>query len=311
MRRSHRLALSAACAIAVGIAAGRLATSDASRAAAAQEATVSSTTGDVAREIAAATRVGAAPIPDAAELEAAANASATASAIRVAPPSDRVQRRRGDGRAAPIVLDDPQTALGSAVAIHGRDPAAPRAIELWRLVGSRSARVATGRSRSDGTLELPALVLPAGEVLLVASPRGAGPAAAAASAPVRASRDPSPPQLLARDETLDASGAGALLSLQVEPAEQGGEIIVARTVPSLDAAAGVEEVEIARVAVAAAVDAARATLDLAVSIAPGDTELVVAQQLPDGRRSPWRKLILDFQPEKNGNADSAANDGSR
>jgi hypothetical protein len=264
-------------------------------------------TGDVAREIAAATRVGAAPIPDAAELEAAANAPATASAISFAPPSDRVQRRRGGGRAAPIVLDDPQTALGSAVAIHGRDPAAPRAIELWRLVGSRSARVATGRSRSDGTLELPALVLPAGEVLLVASPRGAGPAAAAASAPVRASRDPSPPQLLARDETLDASGAGALLSLQVEPAEQGGEIIVARTVPSLDAA-GVEEVEIARVAVAAGVETARAPLDLAVAIAPGDTELLVAQQLPDGRRSPWRKLIVDFQPERNGNADSAVED---
>ena len=310
MRRSYRLALSAACALAVGLAAGRLATSAASRAGAAQEATASSMTGDVAREIAAATRVGVAPIPAAAELDAAANARAIASATAFASPSGLAQRRQQDGRVAPIVLDDPQTALGSAVAIHGRDPAAPRAIEVWRLVGSQAARVATGRSRSDGTLELPALVLPAGEVLLVASPRGAGPAAAAASAPVRASRDPSPPQLLARDETVDASGAGALLSLQVEPAEQGGAIVVARRVPSLDAA-GVEEVEIARVAVAAGVDAARATFDLAVAIAPGDVELLVAQQLPDGRRSPWRKLIVDFKPEKNGNADSAEDDGSR
>ncbi len=308
MRRSHRLALSAACALALGTAAGRLAMRAASCAGAAQEVTAASAAGDAQRAIATAARVGAAPIPDAAESEAAARARATAAAIGFAPVSGPARRSREDGRAAPIVLDDPQTALGNALAIHGRDPAAPRAIELWRLVGSRAARVATGRSRSDGTLELPELVLPAGDVLLVASPRGAGVAAAAASAPVRASRDPSPPQLLARGETLDDSGAGAL-SLRVEPAELGGEIVVARTVRSLDAAS-VEDVEIARVAVAAAGDAGRAPLDLAIALAPGDAEFLIAQQLADGRRSAWRKVIVDFRPEENGNADAAVEEDS-
>ena len=307
MRRSHRLALSAACALAVGIAAERLATNDAPRGGAAQRAADSSGVGDTAHEGATAARMGAAPIPDAGERAAAPRAPAAASAIEFTPASDRAQRSREDGRAAAIVLDDPQTALGNALAIHGRDPAAPRAIELWRLVGSRSARVAIGLSRSDGTLELPTLVLPAGDVLLVASPRGAGPAAAAASAPVRASRDPSPPQLLAREETGD--GAGAVLSLQVEPAEPGGEIVVARRLSSLDAA-GAEDVEIARVAVAAGVDAGRAPLDLAVAIAPGDAEFLVAQQLADGRRSPWRKVILEFRLEEDGIANSAMGEDS-
>jgi hypothetical protein len=223
--------------------------------------------------------------------------------------SGLAQRSRDAGSTEPIVLDDPQTALGSAVAIHGRDPAAPRAIELWRLVGSRAARVATGRSRSDGTLALPALVLPAGEVLLVASPRGAGPNAAAASEPVRASRDPSPPRLVARDEGVDASGAGALLTVQLEPAEPGGEIVVVRTIAALDAQAA-PPVELARAPVVAAADGARATVAVVLALEAGDTEVLVAQELLDGRRSPWRKVILDFQPEENGNADSAVEAGS-
>jgi hypothetical protein len=248
--------------------------------------------------------VGSAPTADAAACEAAAHERAAASASDAfSAASDRAQRRREAGRAAPIVLDDPQTALGNALAIHGRDPVAPRALELWRLVGSQAARVATGRSGSDGAVEFPALVLPAGEVLLVASPRGEGPAADAASEPVRASRDPSPPQLLARDETLDDSGA--LLSLRVEPAELGGEIVVARRVPSLDAA-GVEDIEIARAAVAVAADAARAPVDLAVAIAPEDIAFLVAQRLPDGRRSPWRTIPLDLERKEHVDVDAGA-----
>jgi hypothetical protein len=207
------------------------------------------------------------------------------------------------------VLDDPQTALGGAVAIHGRDPAGPRAIELWRLVGSRTARIAIGHSRGDGTLELPALVLPAGEVVLVASPRGAGPNAAAASEAVRVMRDPSPPRLVAREETRDSSGSGALLSLQLEPAEPGGEIVVVQTIAGLDAQT-TQLIEFARLPVVAAADGARATLDLVVTLQADDTEVGVAQELADGRRSPWRRLVLDFQPEGNGNANSAVENGA-
>ncbi len=92
-------------------------------------------------------------------------------------------------------------------------------------------------------------------------------------------------------------------SLQVEPAELGGAIVVARRVAPLDAA-GVEEVEIARVAVAAGAEAARAPLDLEVALAPGDAEVLVAQELPDGRRSAWRKVIMDFRAEENGDANA-------
>jgi hypothetical protein len=301
LRRSHRLALSVVCALALGTAAGRLATRGASRASAAQEAMAASAAGDAERAASTAARTGAAPNPDATEIADAVSARAAASAIEFAPASALARRSREEGRAAPIVLEDPQTALGNALAIHGRDPGAPRAIELWRLVGSRAARVATGHSRSDGTVAFPALVLPAGEVLLVASPRGAGPAADAASEPVRASRDPSSPQLLARDETLDASAGGALLSLRVEPAEPGGEIVVARRVSPPDAA-GVEEIEIARVAVAAAADGARVPLDLSIEIAPEDAEFLVAQRLPDGRRSPWRRVGLESRERENADA---------
>jgi len=309
LRRSRRLALSAACALAVLVAAGRLATIALSRAGTTSDAAGASATREDAREASAASQRSVASGKGDGDIEVAADTSAATSA-HFESASELAQRSRDTGSVEPIVLDDPQTALGSAVAIHGRDPAAPRAIELWRVVGSRSARVATGRSRGDGTLELPALVLPAGEVVLVAAPRGAGPNAAAASQPVRASRDPSPPHLVARDETVDASGAGALLSLQVEPAEPGGEIVVVQTIAALETQAA-QQVEIVRAPVVAAADGARARLDLVIALGAGDTEMRVAQELADGRRSPWRKVIWDFRPEENGNAGSVVEDESR
>ena len=298
MRRSYRLALSAACALAVLVAAGLLASDALSRADVAREATVASAAREAAREATAASQRRVAALASDRERNDAADTSVAAPAALSESAPERPQRSRNAGAAEPIVLDDPQTGLGSAVAIRGHDPAAPRAIELWRLVGSRSARVAIGHSRSDGTLELPVLVLPAGEVVLVASPRGAGANAAAASEPVRASRDPSPPRLALRDETVDASGATASLSLQVEPAELGGEIVVVRTIAAPDGGAA-SQVEALRAPVVAAADGARAPLDLVIALAPGDTEVRVAQELEDGRRSPWRSLVLDLQPKEN------------
>jgi len=303
MRRSRRLALSAACALAVLVAAGRLAMSALSRAGAVREAAIAGATRGNAPEATAASQPRVAPRRGDGDIEAGADTSAAPPALFESA-SGLAQRSRDAGPAEPIVLDDPQTALGSAVAIHGRDPAAPRAIELWRVVGARSARVATGHSRDDGTLALPALVLPAGDVLLVASPRGAGPNAAAASEPVHASRDPSPPHLVARAETVDASGTGALLSLQVEAAEPGGEIVVVRTIAALDTQPA-QQVEIARAPVGAAAEGTRPKLDLIVALAAADTEVLIAQQVADGRRSAWRKVSLDSRPEEDEHADPA------
>ncbi len=298
MRRSHRFALIATCAFLVIVAAARLAIDAPSRAGTAGVTAAPRASRALRVEPAAASQRGVAAMPvDGNREDAAVPRFATASA-RFASTADLASHRRDAGSAEPIVLDDPQTALGSAVAIHGRDPAAPRAIELWRLVGARAARVATGHSRSDGTLEFPALVLPAGEVLLVASPRGAGANAAAASEAVRASRDPSPPRLVARDETVDSQGANAWLSLRVEPAERGGAIVVARAVAA--PLGGVAtQVEALRAPVVAGADGTRASLDLHIALAPGDTDVRIAQELEDGRRSPWRTVVLDFQPKEN------------
>jgi hypothetical protein len=192
---------------------------------------------------------------------------------------DRVQARAEEergGAAVPIALDDPQVALGAALAVSGRDAGAPRAIELWRIAGARAVRVATGTSRPDGTLDLPAFVLPAGDVTLVASPRGEGANSRNASVPVTASRDPSAPRLVA------VAGSDASALLTIEPAEPGGSIVVANA----------SQAEIGRAAVVAGADATRARLEIAVALAADDGELLVAQEVPDGRRSPWRHVAL-------------------
>jgi hypothetical protein len=303
VRRSRRLALSAACAAAAFAVAGRLAGDAGSRVDAADRGSAASASpasaSQAAEAVASPARV-TSPQGDATSglaADTAGPAPARLEAVRAV-----ATHARSAGSAAPIVLDDPQAALGSAVAIHGRDPAGPRAIELWRIVGSRSARIATGRSREDGTLDLPALVLPAGEVTLVASPRGAGPDAAAASQAVQASRDPSPPHLVAREESVDASGA-ASLSLHLAPAESGGEIVVLRVGDAIDAGEALQ-VEALRVPVVAAADATRATLDLVIALEAGDTEVRVAQELVDGRRSPWR--IVQLEPRNQENEDAVA-----
>ena len=201
-------------------------------------------------------------------------------------PRDRDPVRAAEARKgsrAPIALDDPQVALGTALAVVGRDAGAPRAIEVWRIVGPRSARVAVGASRADGSLEVPPLVLPAGEVTLVAAPRGEGAASPNASAPVVVSRDPSAPGLVAF-----AAGRDALeMVVTIEPAEPAGSIVVARA----------SEEEIGRAAVVSGADAAPVSLALTVALGPDDGEILVAQEVPDGRRSPWRRVAISRQPE--------------
>jgi hypothetical protein len=183
---------------------------------------------------------------------------------------------RRDAAAVPVALDDPQVALGAAVAISGYDAGAPRAIELWRIAGARAVRIAIGTSRADGSLDLPPFVMPAGDVTLVAAPRGAGASSTSASAPVVASRDPSSPRLVQLGEVSDAS-----VLVTLDAAEPGGSIVVA------DAA----QQEIGRTPVGAT-----PRLEIAVAVAANAAEVLVAQEVPDGRRSPWRSVAI-VQPQ--------------
>lgn len=196
--------------------------------------------------------------------------------------------------ASRVVLDDPQIALGSAVAIGGRDPAAPRGLALWRIDGDREVRVATGRSDADGTLAFPPLVLPAGEVTLVAAPLGARPGDRGASAPVALRRDPSAPQL--ESISLD----GGVVALRAAPVEAGGALVVTAT-------GALGEVEVARVTVADDVERSRGSLDLSIALAADAQSLSIAHELSDGRRSARRTVLLStLNPMENRDVESLA-----
>lgn len=285
MRRSHRLALSALGVLVALVVAGRLATTSAARQDRSRRATATARADGDASEAIARTAQRIARSGRAASEVSAPGASAANGGVRGG-------RRDGDpvrdaearsGSSAPIALDDPQVALGAALAVAGRDAGAPRAIEIWRIVGERAARVAVGASRADGSLDLPPLVLPAGEVTLVASPRGEGAASPNASAPVAVSRDPSAPRLVA----FAAGGDESELVVTLEPAEEAGSIVVARAT----------EEEIGRAAVAAVADAAPVSLVITVALGADDGEILIAQEVPDGRRSPWRRVAIARQPQ--------------
>jgi hypothetical protein len=69
---------------------------------------------------------------------------------------------------AAVALDDPQVALGAALGVGSRRRrAAP--VELWRIAGTRAARMRPARVIPMDP-SVPAFVMPAGEVTLVASP---------------------------------------------------------------------------------------------------------------------------------------------
>ena len=289
MRRSHRLALSAGVALAALVVAGRLATrvvacEDAARDPAAAQRAGGETREAVARSAWRTSREGSVAAEVAADEVRPGNG-----AVR---PEARNHARDAEARisaGAPVALDDPQLALGAALAVAGRDSAAPREIDLWRIAGARAVRVAIGASRADGSLDLPALVLPAGEVTLVASPHGEGADSRNASAPVVVSRDPSAPALIA----LEAGSAETALIVTVEPAEQGGSVVVARGNPE-----EIGQEEIGRAAVfAGGADAAPLWLAIAVALGPDDTEILVAQEVSDGRRSPWRRVAIVREPQ--------------
>jgi hypothetical protein len=92
-----------------------------------------------------------------------------------------------------------------------------------------------------------------------------------------AARAPLPPRGALRGETPDG------VVLRILPAEASGEILVA-------AAPG--EV-FSRHAVPQQPGAAGRVFDLHLALAPGDTQVWLAHETPDGRRSAWRSVALD------------------
>jgi hypothetical protein len=277
VRRSHRLALSAAAlglACVVGGAALRFAATATAAGRGADDAGAATNASSVARWSDGAGRgARGARDPHAAGANAPAAPADAADGARRAPPAAPA--------ALPIALEDPPRALGVALGVAGRDAGAPRALDLWRVDASgRPARVAQGHSEADGSIVFPSLVLPARAIELVAAPRGAGPRDASASPAIFVRRDPAAPRVA-------ATPLGDGVVLQVRAAESGGAVVV--ETPD-EAAGGVTT--LARVDVEAGADAAPAPIEIALAAARG-VALRVVQIDPDGRRSPPRPVYVD------------------
>jgi hypothetical protein len=187
-----------------------------------------------------------------------------------APPS-------GGAPLPPAIELDPLV-LGEVTArVSGFDPLAPRPLWLWRRVGSREAVMARGRSREDGRLAFPDLVVPdEGLEVLITAAEGA-PGNPGASLPRSvAAREPLPPR--ARVLAREREG----WTLRIVPAEPSGEILLA----------GPDGAVFARRAPPPHPVAPGGVFDLVLSLLPGDTEVWLAHERADGRRSAWTRVEL-------------------
>lgn len=194
-------------------------------------------------------------------------------------PADALGSGSGSGKAprAPAIELDP-LALGDVTArVSGFDPLGPRALLLWRRVGSRVAVMARGRSRADGSLEFPSLVVPDAGLEVLVTAADAAPGDEGASLPRSvAPREPVPPRarLLAQD--------GDGWTLRILPAEPGGEILLA----------GSDGAVFARRALPPHPFAPGRVFDLALTLLPGDTEVWLSHARADGRQSAWTRVEL-------------------
>lgn len=210
-------------------------------------------------------------------------ASSASMSAAAAHPAEAARREDLDAAVPrPIVLEDPHRSLGVAIVIAGRDPAGPRALDVWRVAtDGRSVRIASGRSAVDGSLVLPPIVLPARPIEVLVAPRGSGPRDPAASRPIVVRRDPVAPRVV-------ASRQGGELVLRIDAAENGGAILVERS--DLSNARGVST--LARVDLEMDADAAPVPVEIAVGAMP-DVAVQVVQVDPDGRRSPPRPVFVN------------------
>ena len=277
VRRSHRLALSVAALLAASAVGGVALRLGVAAAAASGRGAGSGAVAPAGTASGAALGDGAGRAArDAHDPHAAgATAPATGAAARVAPPPPAAPTAP-----PPITLDDPR-ALGVAVVLAGRDPDAPRPLDLWRIdANGRAARVARGRSAPDGSLAFGPLVLPARAIELVATPRGGSPRDAGASRPVIVRRDPAAPRVA-------AAWQGDGLVLRVHAAESGGALVVEQM-----GVAGADATPLARVELEARADAVPAPVEIELADARG-APLQVVQIDPEGRRSAPRPVYLD------------------
>jgi hypothetical protein len=166
------------------------------------------------------------------------------------------------------------------VRFAGSDPEAPRALSLWRLRGERAAVIARTTSRPDGRFAFAPLMIPSAGLQVVATGAGRGPDDEGAS-PVRrlGARPPRPPRAWAQ---LESEG---VWRVHVVPSEAAGAVRVAS-----EAAVALGRFELSGLP-----GAGSRSLDLVVEPRDGAGRVWLAHELPDGRLSEWRPVILEFE----------------
>jgi hypothetical protein len=219
-------------------------------------------------------------------------ASRSAPDSRSAADSASGSRRAADSAAAPLAVRvhpaaappspielDPLEPDAVTARVRGFDPAAPRPLLLWRPADGHAAVMARGASRPDGSLDFPEIAIPAQGLEVLVTAAGETPASASASLPrTVAPRAPLAPRAQPRPRA-----RGAAVVLRVVPSEAGGEVLLASAPGQV----------FARHPVPARPDAAGRGFDIELRLAPGDTQVWLAHETHDGRRSAWRPVELD------------------
>lgn len=91
-------------------------------------------------------------------------------------PTEQSPTGQATHRAPRLFTPDPFENFES-IRIEGEDPAAPRALTLWRLGGAEPQKIAETRSRLGGQIDFGAIPLPASGLRLSVTPAGQSPAA--------------------------------------------------------------------------------------------------------------------------------------
>lgn len=177
-----------------------------------------------------------------------------------------------------IVLDGFEAAPGAvSTRLLGFDPAGPRALALWRVADGGVTRLAEGFSDSSGNLHFPQVAEPGDPLDLVVSPAGAPPPSPDTSDPTRLpGRAPLAPVV----EEVRPEAGGVVLRIAAR--ETTGAVLVASEDGTL----------LGRFELSPPIGPTARILDISVDGAAGSSGLLVAQELPDGRRSPFEPVSL-------------------
>lgn len=184
----------------------------------------------------------------------------------------------GEVAAIPIVLNALSLEPGGpGIELSGFDPLGPRDLVAWRIKNGRRAIIARGSSDRDGEIHFPELVAPRNGLEIVVTAADGAPEVPGASA-ARRSNGPLPtaPNVVVLDVY------GSEYEVRIVPSEATGEIWLADAEGRVFAQYAVPNTPIASSRV----------LDVTLGLALGDTHLLVAHALDDGRRSDWREIEL-------------------